>query len=97
MWDDQDVETVENHKKTIAVFNPDTNAFKLAILLGACFLTFGSYYCYDIVGALSTTLLNPFYDINNTEESMLYAVYSLPNTLLPFFGGLLVDKILGVK
>mmetsp|Transcript_34569 Transcript_34569/g.54072 ORF Transcript_34569/g.54072 Transcript_34569/m.54072 type:complete len:475 (+) Transcript_34569:39-1463(+) len=81
----------------LAIFDPATTSFKLAVLLGACFLTFGSYYCYDIVGALSTTLLNPFYGINNTQESFLYAVYSLPNTVLPFFGGLLVDKVLGVK
>lgn len=85
------------HSGVPNVFNPESNLFKLCILVGACFLTFGSYYCYDIVGALSSVLLNPFYDINNTQESFLYAVYSLPNTVLPFFGGLLVDKYLGVK
>jgi MFS family permease len=86
-----------SQSSSLKIFDPTSGFFKAFILLGACFLTFGSYYCYDIVGALSPILLNPFYDINNTQESLLYAVYSLPNTVLPFFGGIIVDKYLGVK
>jgi nitrate/nitrite transporter NarK len=80
-----------------AWFDSRTEVFKGWILLGACFLTFGSYYCYDIVGALSPVLLDPFYQITTTQESFLYAVYSLPNTVIPFFGGFLVDRVLGVR
>lgn len=80
-----------------ALFDARTKVFQLCILIGACFLTFGSYYCYDIVGALSPVLLDPFYDITTTQESILYAVYSLPNMVLPFIGGFLVDRILGVR
>src|SRR3990167_4637376 len=79
------------------LFDSRTPPFKIFILIGACFITFGSYYCYDIVGALSTTLINPFYGISNTQEALLYSVYSLPNTVLPFFGGMLVDRVVGVK
>jgi len=80
-----------------AWFDKRNASFRGWILLGACFLTFGSYYCYDIVGALSPVLIDPFYGVTTTQESFLYAVYSLPNTVLPFFGGLLVDRILGVR
>lgn len=84
-------------KPSFAIFDPTTNYFRICILLGACFLTFGSYWSYDIVGALSPILLDPFYDITSGQESLLYSVYSLPNTVLPFFGGILVDKYLGVR
>mmetsp|Transcript_82867 Transcript_82867/g.115115 ORF Transcript_82867/g.115115 Transcript_82867/m.115115 type:complete len:316 (-) Transcript_82867:10-957(-) len=79
------------------VFNPTRLSFRLIMLLGACLLTFGSYYCYDIVGALSDTVITEYYGVSEFQYSLLYSVYSLPNTVLPFFGGVLVDRILGVK
>lgn len=96
LTDDPDFDIPESHGVK-AWFDSRTTPFKAWILLGACFLTFGSYYCYDIVGALSPVLLDPFYDITTTQESFLYAVYSLPNTVLPFIGGFLVDRVLGVR
>jgi len=80
-----------------SLFDSRTTQFRALILVGACFLTFGSYYSYDIVGALSPVLINPFYDINNTQEAFLYSVYSLPNMILPFLGGFFVDSVLGVR
>ena len=33
------------------------------------------------------------FGINTFEYTILYAVYSLPNIVLPLFGGFFVDKI----
>lgn len=35
-------------------------------------------------------------NLNNLEFNMLYSIYSLPNIVLPFFGGILIDKM-GVR
>lgn len=35
-------------------------------------------------------------DLNNLQFNMLYSIYSLPNIILPFFGGMLIDKM-GVR
>lgn len=94
----EDLGHTESPSKGLAsLFDSRTNLFRAFILVGACFLTFGSYYSYDIVGALSPVLINPFYGITNTQESLLYAVYSLPNMVLPFLGGFFVDSVLGVR
>lgn len=55
----------------------------------------GSYYCYDIPGVLEQELEREF-EINPTQWSLLYTVYSMPNMVLPFIGGLMLDKI-GVR
>lgn len=82
---------------TNSIFDPRKPVFRFLILLGCCFITFGSYFCYDIPGALGAPLLEQYYDINSFEYSLFYAMYSLPNTVLPFFGGYFVDRVLGVK
>ena len=66
------------------------------ILLLAGFVTYGNYYCYDIPGALNTQLrdyIQSDYAKYQTQINLLYSVYSLPNILIPFFGGILIDKL----
>jgi MFS family permease len=78
---------------------------KWRVLVFACILTFGSYYIYDFPGAIGTgktsTIQSYFNDENksyNQEMNQaLYSVYSWPNTVLAVFGGLLIDKFLGLR
>lgn len=65
------------------------------MLLMACCFLLGSYYCYDIPGVIEKQL-EELYEINPTQWSLFYTVYSIPNMVLPFFGGLLLDAI-GVR
>ena len=37
-------------------FHPSRATFRLIMIIAICFLTFGSYYCYDIPGATTTSL-----------------------------------------
>jgi nitrate/nitrite transporter NarK len=62
------------------------------ILVLSCMAMFGSYYCYDNPSALQTPLQNAL-NIDHMEYNWLYSVYSLPNMILPLFGGILVDKL----
>lgn len=51
----------------------------------------GDFYCFDIAGAVSMKLLKKFPDNHNLMK-ILYSVYTLPNTILPMLGGLLIYK-----
>ncbi|KAF9973677.1 hypothetical protein BGZ73_003044 [Actinomortierella ambigua] len=65
------------------------------ILMLSCFLLFGNYFAYDNPAALNTQLqkhLEMPYDDYQYLLSALYSVYSLPNTVLPFVFGHLVDR-----
>eukprot|EP01095_Lingulamoeba_sp_RSL-Kostka_P015918 TRINITY_DN750_c0_g1_i1.p1 TRINITY_DN750_c0_g1~~TRINITY_DN750_c0_g1_i1.p1 ORF type:complete len:577 (+),score=200.66 TRINITY_DN750_c0_g1_i1:127-1857(+) len=74
------------------------------IILGCiCFLTFGSYWVYDTPGAIQTQLtgyfdnFTSFGNYTNFDNSLLYSVYSVPNVILAFFGGYIVDRFTGVR
>ncbi|OQR87215.1 Major Facilitator Superfamily (MFS) [Achlya hypogyna] len=66
---------------------------KRYVLVLLSFLVFGNTYCYDNPGALKSQLQQRFHDIPKAQyENLSYSLYSVPNVILPFFGGLLVDK-----
>ncbi len=64
------------------------------ILFFCCLMMIGNYYCYDIPAALHTQMDEYMGKPDNFETmfSLLYTVYSIPNVVLPFFGGYFVDK-----
>ena len=64
------------------------------ILAMACLLMIANYYCYDIPAALHQQLNDYMGKPSNFESyfSLLYTLYSIPNIVLPFFGGYFVDK-----
>jgi MFS family permease len=49
-------------------------------------------FCADNPAALEVHIEEDF-KISQTKYSLLYSVYSFPNIFLPFFGGILLDKI----
>lgn len=61
-----------------------------------CFLSFGSYFCFDNPAALHSEFRE---DLEMTEVQFmnLYAWYSWPNVVLSFVGGFLIDKVFGVR
>jgi MFS family permease len=67
-------------------------AYRWCILAVTCFLTFGSYACYDTPGALIVDIQNDLH-VDAFQFNLLYSVYSWPNTVLVFFGGMVVDKL----
>lgn len=71
---------------------------KWLMLVFVSFLTFGSYWCYDLPGALQSQLKDEFGDneMSNARIGLLYSIYAWPNTILAFFGGFIIDRITGV-
>jgi MFS family permease len=78
--------------------------WKWYILILASCLTFGGYYSFDFPSVTHNQLYRHFtqnhHHINEQEArahfefqfNSLFSVYSLPNTILPFVGGVAADK-----
>ncbi len=59
-------------------------------------IVLGSYYCYDNPGALQDIIKRDM-EVNTATYMSLYAWYSWPNVVLCFFGGFLIDRVLGIR
>jgi MFS family permease len=60
-----------------------------------CFLSFGSYYCYDNPAGLQDVMKDDL-RISSSTFTAFYSWYSWPNVVLAAVGGILIDKWLGV-
>lgn len=56
------------------------------------FILFGSYFCYDNPTELEDMIEQKF-DVSQTQYSLLYTSYSLPNMVIPVCGGIILSKI----
>ena len=63
------------------------------MLAFGCLFLMGSYFCYDNPAPLKATLKAPPFDLSDGQFNALYSIYSLPNTVLPLAGGILLDKM----
>jgi MFS family permease len=74
------------------------STFRWMILFLTCLMMIGNYYSYDIPAALNSQMDEYMGKPEDFETlfSLLYTVYSVPNVILPFFGGYFVDR-LGVR
>ncbi|XP_064614854.1 major facilitator superfamily domain-containing protein 1-like isoform X2 [Liolophura sinensis] len=76
--------------------NPRRMLHRYLILIIMCLLSFGSYFCYDNPAALQDNMIKDL-DIGVGQFMAFYSWYSWPNVILCFFGGLLIDKVFGVR
>ncbi|EQC31217.1 hypothetical protein SDRG_11140 [Saprolegnia diclina VS20] len=75
----------------------DAQRRKPWVLLLACLVDIGNSYCYDTPSALKSQLQEHLHGMPTASFEMafnlLYTVYSVPNIVLPLFGGLVTDRI----
>eukprot|EP00106_Octopus_bimaculoides_P023488 XP_014790930.1 PREDICTED: major facilitator superfamily domain-containing protein 1-like [Octopus bimaculoides] len=76
--------------------NPRRNLHRYLILFIMCFLSFGSYFCYDNPAALQDHMLKDL-SLQEYQFMSFYMWYSWPNVILCFFGGFLIDRLFGVR
>jgi len=62
------------------------------MLVFACSFLIGSYFCYDIPGVLKDQFENEEH-VSASDSALMYSIYSYPNTILPLFGGIFLDKL----
>ncbi|MFC1568957.1 MFS transporter [bacterium] len=73
-------------------FHPSTKAFRFTILFFISLLSFGSYFAYDIIGAVAPTLIEELGAQRSTVGSM-YTIYSIAAIVSVFIGGFMIDRL----
>lgn len=76
--------------------SPGGTCYRYLALAFMSFLGFGSYFCFDNPGALQDVIIKDM-DLTNTQFTYLYSSYSLPNIILCFVGGFLIDRVFGIR
>ncbi|HEX9933925.1 MAG TPA: MFS transporter, partial [bacterium] len=73
-------------------FHPSTKLYRFTILAFISLLTFGSYFAYDIIGALAPRLVQ---ELGAGRETVgtLYTMYSIAAILSVLIGGILIDRL----
>jgi MFS family permease len=72
------------------IFHPTRAPYRFTVLIFAALLSFGSYFAYDIVGAIAPTLVEKLGATRGTV-GLFYFMYSFAAVLSVFAGGLLID------
>ncbi|XP_066912299.1 lysosomal dipeptide transporter MFSD1-like [Clytia hemisphaerica] len=76
--------------------DPRSAGHRFTVLIFICFLSFGSYFCFDNPAALQKQITTDM-KVNTEKFMLLYSLYSWPNVVLCFFGGFLLDKVFGIR
>jgi len=79
-------------QKERSFFHPSGKPFRFTILAFASLLTFGSYFAYDIIGAVAPSIIEDMGAARGTVGTM-YTMYSIAAILSVFIGGLLIDRL----
>src|SRR5579862_1021044 len=76
-------------------FAPIGRPYRFMILAFAALMAFGSYFAYDSVGAIETTLIKVFHT-DSTAIGTMYTMYSVAAVVAVLAGGFLIDRV-GVR
>lgn len=74
------------------LFHPSRGLFRFTILIFVSSLSFGSYFAYDIVGAISPSLVSDL-AIGRGTVGTFFLMYSVAAVLMVFLGGILIDRL----
>jgi MFS family permease len=69
--------------------------FRWTVLVVISLAMFGNYYVYDAISPIAD-LLKSQLNFSDSNIGWLNAIYSVPNVLMVFVGGIIIDRI-GVK
>ena len=72
-----------------ATITPSNRAITL-ILTHICIISTNNYFCYHAPSAIAQSY-ETFYHINTEQFGSLFTIYSLPNIILVFLSGQLID------
>jgi MFS family permease len=66
-------------------------AWRWAVLIAVSLAMFGNYYAYDSIGPVADSLQR-ILGYSDTQIGTLNAIYSFPNIVMVFIGGVIVDR-----
>ncbi len=73
-------------------FHPAHRLYRFAVLGIASTMLFGSYFAYDSVGAIETTLMKAW-NVDRAAIGAMYTMYSVAAIFTVVLGGILIDRI----
>ncbi len=73
-------------------FHPTRPLYRFVNLLAISSLSFGSYFAYDIIGAIAPSLIDELKAARATVGTM-NTMYSIAAILVVLFGGMLIDRL----
>ena len=73
------------------LLHPTGRPYRFVILAFASLMAFGSYFAYDSVGAIETTLIQVFHT-NRAAIGTMYTMYSVAAVFAVMAGGFLIDR-----
>jgi len=76
----------------VSFFYPTTKLYRFTILLFVSLLTFGSYFAYDIIGAIAPRLVEELGAARGTVGGF-YSMYSIAAIISVLLGGFLIDRV----
>jgi len=82
----------ENLPAAPGAFHPARALYRFIVLLFVASLSFGSYFAYDIIGAIAPSLIVELKAARATVGTM-NTMYSIAAVLVVLFGGMLIDKL----
>ncbi len=83
--------TQANH----GIFHPAGKPYRFTVLTFTALMAFGSYFAYDSVGAIETTLIQVFHT-DRASIAAMYSAYSLAAIVAVLIAGVLIDRV-GVR
>ena len=75
--------------------HPAAKPYRFIVLAFAALMAFGSYFAYDSVGAIETTLIQVFHT-DRAAIGTMYTMYSVAAVVAVMAGGFLIDRV-GVR
>ena len=98
---DTDVDEIASESAPLFVrdegfFSPVRRYYRFTGLFFICFITFGGEFSYVLPGALEKYFERDL-GINTTQFTLFNSLYSWPSVVICIFGGILIDKVLGIR
>ena len=92
--DDPEPQSARDGPCCSAWYNPTATLTKVAFAFSLTLVCFGTFYCYDLPGALETEIEQ---GLNITSQSFeeVYSALTWPNLFIPVLGGFLMDQTIG--
>lgn len=78
------------NSESLSPFHPSTRLYRFSVLFFVSMLTFGSYFAYDIIGAIAPTLVEQLGAARGTIGTF-YTAYSVAAIISVLIGGFLID------
>ena len=83
-------------ESVLGIFNPRKHAYRYLLLGLFCVARICLTYNVDLPAALESTIINVM-RVDITQYELLYSLYSWPSVFLAVIGGLLIDRVFGLR